>query len=45
MITIEDKDLDCGCCLEFTIAKNSKQVVIQAHSIIEALDKALPSLE
>jgi hypothetical protein len=44
MYTVNELDLDCGCCLELTVSKDGKTVKVICHSLEEGMEKAKKEL-
>ena len=45
MYTFKEKDLDCGCCIELTVTKDDKSVIVVFNSIEEVIEKAKKELD
>ena len=44
MYTVDEKELDCGCCIELTVSRYGKSVKVICHSLEEGMEKAKKEL-
>ena len=40
MYTIDEKELECGCCIELSVSRSGKTVRVICHSLEEGMEKA-----
>ena len=45
MCTIDEKELECGCCIELEVSDGTNKIKLLCHNIAEGLEEAKKLLQ